>query len=119
MPSATCGLRQPSGQVERVGRHHAVHHLVHAIAQPVVGEAGGQGQPLRHGDQPVSGIVGVGQHAVGQQVAVGVPGIGLGVHGDQPVGVVITVSGGDRRARRRADRPMVMEVALASAAPAE
>jgi len=92
-------LRQPTGQVERVGVRGARDELPHPVAQPVIGV--GLGVAIQ-GDQPVGGIIRVGEGAVGQQVAVGVPGVILPAPAGQAVGGVVAVGRGDGGAARPA-----------------
>ncbi len=83
-------LREPSVQIKRVVRRHAVDGLLYAIPESIIGEDIVI-RALRDVRQAVGGIVGIRARAIIEQVAVGVPLIGRRAHADEPVGGVVGV----------------------------
>ena len=67
-------LRQARVQIQRVGCDRAIDLLAYPVAQAVV-FVGGSVRPLRGCNQAVGGVIGVGENAIIEQVAVGIPGI--------------------------------------------
>ncbi len=61
-----------------------------SVAESIIGEGRGTGC-VSEGDQAIGGIVGIGVHAVVEQVAVIVPGVEYAIYSRQTIGVVIDV----------------------------
>ena len=82
-------MRQSSIQVERVVCWRVIHSLAEAVAQAVVGK-GVSIRPLRDGNQPVGGVVGVCEH---RAVAV--------IRARQAIEFVVGIGNGGLRVARR------------------
>jgi len=72
-----------------------------AAVQAVVGK-GVDTRALRDGNQPIGEVVGIRAHAIAEQIAVRIPGVGYRSHIRQAVGVVVGVNrrAGDGRLRQ-------------------